>query len=49
MYFALSWAVGIGPAYTVIAHWHRLSDTLATDAVTLFVACAEDLRVKCEL
>lgn len=39
MFFALSWAVGIG-AYTVIAHWHRLSDTLAADAVALFVACA---------
>ena len=39
MFFALTWAVGIG-AYTVIAHWHRLSDTLAADAVTLFVACA---------
>lgn len=39
MFFALSWAVGIG-AYTVIAQWHRLSDTLAADAVALIVACA---------
>ncbi|WNG87147.1 phosphatase PAP2 family protein [Mycobacterium sp. ITM-2016-00317] len=39
MFFALSWAVGIG-AYTVIAQWHRLSDTLAADAVALVVACA---------
>jgi hypothetical protein len=39
MFVALTWAVGIG-AYTVIAQWHRLSDTLAADAVTLFVACA---------
>lgn len=39
MFFALTWAVGIG-AYTVIARWHRLSDTLAADAVTLVVACA---------
>lgn len=39
MFFALTWAVGIG-AYTVIAQWHRLSDTLAADAVTLGVACA---------
>lgn len=38
MFFALTWAVGIG-AYTVIAQWHRLSDTLAADAVTLVVAC----------
>ena len=38
MFFALTWAVGIG-AYTVIARWHRLSDTLAADAVTLVVAC----------
>ncbi|KWX65983.1 phosphatase PAP2 family protein [Mycobacterium sp. NAZ190054] len=39
MFFALTWAVGIG-AYTVIAQWHRLSDTLAADAVALVVACA---------
>lgn len=42
MFFALTWAVGIG-AYTVIAQWHRLSDTLAADAVALFVACAASL------
>ncbi|CAN3131246.1 Phosphatidic acid phosphatase type 2/haloperoxidase domain-containing protein [Mycobacterium sp. smrl_JER01] len=39
MFAALTWAVGIG-AYTVIARWHRLSDTLAADAVALGVACA---------
>lgn len=39
MFVALTWAVGIG-AYTVIARWHRLSDTLAADAVALGVACA---------
>jgi hypothetical protein len=38
MFFALTWAVGIG-AYTVIIGAHRLSDTLAADAVALFVAC----------
>ncbi|MFB1294445.1 phosphatase PAP2 family protein [Mycobacterium sp. pW049] len=38
MFAALTWAVGIG-AYTVIARWHRLSDVLAADAVTLVVAC----------
>ncbi len=38
MFFALTWAVGIG-AYTVIARWHRLSDVLSADAVTLIVAC----------
>lgn len=42
MFFALTWAVGIG-AYTVIAQWHRLSDTLAADAVALAVACAASL------
>jgi membrane-associated phospholipid phosphatase len=39
MFFALTWAVGIG-AYTVIIGAHRLSDTLAADAVALIVACA---------
>ncbi|MET0900661.1 MAG: phosphatase PAP2 family protein [Mycobacterium sp.] len=39
MFFALTWAVGIG-AYTVILGAHRLSDTLAADAVALIVACA---------
>ncbi|MBK1789381.1 phosphatase PAP2 family protein [Prauserella cavernicola] len=38
LFFVLSWAVGIG-AYTVTAKWHRLSDTLAADAVSLAVAC----------
>ncbi|CAN5737456.1 hypothetical protein BH09ACT7_BH09ACT7_27000 [soil metagenome] len=38
MFFALTWAVGIG-AYTVIIGAHRLSDTLAADAVALIVAC----------
>lgn len=39
MFFTLTWAVGIG-AYTVIIKAHRLSDTLAADAVALIVACA---------
>ncbi|RZT25177.1 PAP2 superfamily protein [Mycobacterium sp. BK558] len=38
MFFTLSWAVGLG-AYTVIIQAHRLSDTLAADAVALIVAC----------
>lgn len=38
MFFTLTWAVGIG-AYTVIIGAHRLSDTLAADAVALIVAC----------
>ncbi|SEF38207.1 PAP2 superfamily protein [Amycolatopsis pretoriensis] len=38
LFFALSWAVGIG-AYTVTAKWHRLSDTLAADAIALGLAC----------
>jgi hypothetical protein len=39
MFFTLTWAVGIG-AYTVVIGAHRLSDTLAADAVALIVACA---------
>ncbi|PRC44677.1 PA-phosphatase [Mycobacterium sp. ITM-2017-0098] len=42
MFFALTWAVGIG-AYTVVIGAHRLSDTLAADAVALTVACAASL------
>lgn len=38
MFFVMSWAVGIG-AYTVTAKWHRVSDTLAADAIALAVAC----------
>lgn len=38
MFFTLTWAVGIG-AYTVIIQAHRLSDTLAADAVALIAAC----------
>ena len=38
LFFLLSWAIGIG-AYTVTAKWHRLSDTLAADAVALALAC----------
>jgi membrane-associated phospholipid phosphatase len=38
LFFLLSWAVGIG-AYTVTAKWHRLSDTLAADAIALALAC----------
>ncbi len=39
MFLTMSWATGIG-ALTVAAHWHRLSDTLASDALALAVACA---------
>jgi len=38
MFFAMAWAVGIG-AYTITAKWHRLSDTLAADAIALSLAC----------
>jgi PAP2 superfamily protein len=38
MFFVLPWAVGIG-AYTMTAKWHRLSDTLAADAIALALAC----------
>ncbi|GAA3435971.1 phosphatase PAP2 family protein [Kutzneria kofuensis] len=38
LFFVLSWAVGIG-SYTVTAKWHRLSDTLAADAIALALAC----------
>ncbi|MFJ1767202.1 phosphatase PAP2 family protein [Amycolatopsis sp. NPDC088138] len=38
MFFVLFWAVGIG-AYTVTAKWHRLSDTVAADAIALGLAC----------
>ncbi|GAB3164325.1 phosphatase PAP2 family protein [Amycolatopsis sp. NPDC004378] len=38
LFLLLSWAVGIG-AYTVTAKWHRLSDTLAADAIALGLAC----------
>ncbi|GLY37733.1 hypothetical protein Amsp01_037570 [Amycolatopsis sp. NBRC 101858] len=38
LFVLLSWAVGIG-AYTVTAKWHRLSDTLAADAIALGLAC----------
>ena len=38
LFFALSWAVSIG-AYTVTAKWHRLSDTLTADAISLALAC----------
>lgn len=34
----LTWAVGIGH-YTLTAKWHRLSDTLAADAIALALAC----------
>lgn len=33
-----AWAVGIGH-YTLTAKWHRLSDTLAADAIALALAC----------
>lgn len=35
--FVLPWAVGIGQ-YTLTAKWHRLSDTLAADAIALALA-----------
>lgn len=38
LFLVLSWAVGIG-AYTVTAKWHRVSDTLAADAISLALAC----------
>ncbi|MBC7300815.1 MAG: phosphatase PAP2 family protein [Nocardia sp.] len=34
----LAWAVGIGH-YTLTAKWHRLSDTIAADAISLALAC----------
>ncbi|MCE7001166.1 phosphatase PAP2 family protein [Saccharothrix sp. S26] len=37
MLFLLPWAVGIGQ-YTLTAKWHRLSDTLAADAIALALA-----------
>ncbi|WP_237047971.1 phosphatase PAP2 family protein [Lentzea guizhouensis] len=37
LFFVLPWAVGIGQ-YTLTAKWHRLSDTLAADAIALSVA-----------
>lgn len=38
MLVVLTWAVGIGH-YTLTAKWHRLSDTLAADAIALALAC----------
>ncbi len=38
MLVVLPWATGIG-AYTLTAKWHRLSDTLAADAIALGLAC----------
>ncbi|MEV6285813.1 phosphatase PAP2 family protein [Kribbella sp. NPDC051770] len=38
MFLTLSWATGIG-AYTLAAKWHRLSDTIAADAIALGLAC----------
>lgn len=38
MFFALTATVGMG-AFTIAAHAHRLSDTLAADAVALVVGC----------
>lgn len=37
LFFVLPWAVGIGQ-YTLTAKWHRLSDTLAADAIALALA-----------
>lgn len=38
LFFVLTWAVSIG-GYTLTAKWHRLSDTLAADAISLALAC----------
>ncbi|WP_298446733.1 phosphatase PAP2 family protein [Gordonia sp. (in: high G+C Gram-positive bacteria)] len=37
MLIVTAWTVGVG-AYTVIARWHRLSDTLGADAIALLAA-----------
>ncbi|MEZ5213071.1 phosphatase PAP2 family protein [Gordonia sp. (in: high G+C Gram-positive bacteria)] len=37
MLIVTTWTVGVG-AYTVIARWHRLSDTLGADAIALLAA-----------
>lgn len=37
MALVISWTIGVG-AYTVVARWHRLSDTLGADAVALLMA-----------
>ncbi|MFD3509755.1 phosphatase PAP2 family protein [Nocardia sp. NPDC058666] len=38
MLVVLTWAISIGH-YTLTAKWHRLSDTLAADAISLAIAC----------
>ncbi|MFC0437129.1 phosphatase PAP2 family protein [Kutzneria buriramensis] len=38
LFLFLGWAASIG-SYTVTAKWHRLSDTLAADAISLALAC----------
>ncbi|GAC55885.1 hypothetical protein GOHSU_02_00280 [Gordonia hirsuta DSM 44140 = NBRC 16056] len=37
MLVVMSWTVGVG-AYTVVARWHRLSDTIGADAIALAAA-----------
>lgn len=37
MVLVLAWTVGVG-AYTVVARWHRLSDTLGADAIAVLMA-----------
>ncbi|GAA3964068.1 phosphatase PAP2 family protein [Gordonia caeni] len=37
MLLVTSWTVGVG-AYTVVARWHRLSDTVGADAIALLTA-----------
>ncbi|GAA4747071.1 hypothetical protein [Gordonia alkaliphila] len=37
MILVLAWTVGVG-AYTVVARWHRLSDTLGADAIAVLMA-----------
>ena len=42
MFLVLTWATGIG-AYTITAGWHRFSDTLGADMVTLIVGAIASL------
>lgn len=37
MLIVTTWTVGVG-AYTVVARWHRLSDTLGADAIAVLMA-----------
>lgn len=42
MFLVLTWATGIG-AFTITAGWHRFSDTLGADMVTLIVGAIASL------